>query len=1012
MTAVTAVSAVSVRGAMMVPVAAHSSLTMVGRDAELAEASAVLDDAVRSAETGTPHRVVLLSGDAGVGKTRLLRALRDHALERDWQVLAGHCLDFGDSALPYLPFSEVLGRIATQRPALVDEVAAQHPALERLRPGRRTRSAGESDDEHRRATDRGDTFGAVQAMLEAAAAEAPVLLVVEDLHWADQSTRDMLGYLFTRTFEQPVAIVASYRSDDLHRRHPLRRQVAEWSRLPQVARLPLAPLPETAVRALVRELQPRGLDARAVARIVERAEGNAFFVEELVASGHCADVPDDLADLLLVRLDGLGEAARHVVRVASVAGRRVSHDLLAGTADLSAGAFDDGVRQAVEMNVLEAGGDRYSFRHALLGEAVYDDLLPGERVRLHARYADALAGSPGLGTAAELALHARRANDLDRAATASVEAGDEAMEVGGPDEAADHFQQALELLEDPERGERIDIDRAKIVVKAADALTAGGDALRAAQLLGAQLSATARQPEGMPDAARARMLSRYADILMMTEIALDAVALSSEAVALSPPGESMLRAKILAAHARILVSYHPDRADEAEAFATEALALAERLAMPALTADIVTTLGGLRVKIADGDEQSRLREALVAAVDHAVAAGAVDAEVRGRWLLGRSYQDTGDWAPSVQWFESALGGVDRIGLVWAPYVIDSRWQLTWIRYALGDWDDVLSLVSVVDDQAGPDIPRGILEPARYAVLNARGVAPDEVRAGLARLRRLWRDEGGVAVFAAGVEIEVAALRGDAATALATYDEVIGVLAQIWHDHFGGRVRLVATTLDAVARAMPRATAAERRTLLDRADQLRADSDAVLAWHRERGSPWGPEGQMWEARVLAEHLRVRWLAGVPGPRDELVDAWSAALTRAVDFGHVPEEARIRAASAQIHRLLGDTARARDEAAAARALAERLGAPALVADLVGEGTTAPAAAPGATPAVTLTARELEILALVAEGRTNGEIGKQLFISTKTVSVHVSNILGKLGAAGRTEAAAIARRDGLLD
>lgn len=1012
----TAVSAVSVRGAMMVPVAAHSSLTMVGRDAELAEASAVLDDAVRAAETGAPHRVVLLSGDAGVGKTRLLRALRDHALDRDWQVLAGHCLDFGDSALPYLPFSEVLGRIAAQRPDLVDEVASRHPALERLRPGRRTRAAGDADvDDHRRGTDRADTFDAVQAVLEAAAAEAPVLLVVEDLHWADQSTRDMLGYLFTRTFEQPVAIVASYRSDDLHRRHPLRRQVAEWSRLPQVARLPLAPLPETAVRALVRELQPRGLDARAVNRIVERAEGNAFFVEELVASGHCADVPDDLADLLLVRLDLLGEAARHVVRVASVAGRRVSHDLLAGTADLSPSAFDDGIRQAVEMNVIEAGGDRYSFRHALLGEAVYDDLLPGERVRLHARYADALAGNPGLGAAAELALHARRANDLDRAAAASVEAGDEAMEVGGPDEAADHYQQALELLEDAARAERLGLDRAKVVVKAADALTAGGDALRAAQLLGAQLDATARQPDGVPDPARARMLSRYADILLMTEIALDAVALSAEAVALSPVGESMLRAKVLATHARILVSYHPDRADEAEAFATEALALAERLAMPALTADIVTTLGGLRVKIAEGDEQSRLREALVAAVDHAVAAGAIDAEVRGRWLLGRSYQDTGDWEPSVRWFESAIGGTDRTGLVWAPYVIDSRWQLTWIRYALGDWDDVLALVSVVDDQAGPDIPRGILEPARYAVLNARGTAPDQVRTGLARLRRLWRDEGGVAVFAAGVEIEVAAARNDAATALTTYDEVIDVLSQIWHDHFGGRVRLVASTLDAVARAMPRASAAERRAFLARADQLRADSDAVLAWHRERASPWGPEGQMWEARVHAEHLRVRWLAGVPGPRDELVDAWTVALERAVAFGHVPEEARIRAASAQIHRLLGDTARARDEAAAARALAERLGAPGLVADLVGDAPAAAATAAtpaGATPAVTLTARELEILALVAEGRTNGEIGKQLFITTKTVSVHVSNILGKLGAAGRTEAAAIARRDGLLD
>ena len=121
----------------MVPVAAHSSLTMVGRDTELAEAIAVLDDAVSAAEAGTSRRAVLLSGDAGVGKTRLLRSLRDHALDTGWQVLAGHCLDFGDSALPYLPFSEVLGRLDASHPELVEAVAAVHPALTRLQPGRR-----------------------------------------------------------------------------------------------------------------------------------------------------------------------------------------------------------------------------------------------------------------------------------------------------------------------------------------------------------------------------------------------------------------------------------------------------------------------------------------------------------------------------------------------------------------------------------------------------------------------------------------------------------------------------------------------------------------------------------------------------------------------------------------------------------------------------------------------------------------------------------------------------------
>ncbi|WP_181410701.1 helix-turn-helix transcriptional regulator [Nocardioides humi] len=1008
--------------------AAHSSLTMVGRDTELAEAIAVLDDAVSAAESGTQQRAVLLSGDAGVGKTRLLRALRDHALEAGWQVLAGHCLDFGDSALPYLPFSEVLGRLDAHHPDLVEAVAAVHPALTRLQPGRRTRVVGEdSSDDRSRGADRGDIFVAVHALLEAAATEAPVLLVVEDLHWADQSTREMLGFLFTRAFSRPVAIVASYRSDDLHRRHPLRRQVAEWTRLPQVSRLALGPLPAEAVRALVHELDPFGLDERSVTRIVDRAEGNAFFVEELVASGSCADgdVPGDLADLLLVRLDRLSDEARHVARVASVAGRRVTHDLLAATADVPVDRLDAGIRQAVEMNVLEVGGHLYSFRHALLGEAIYDDLLPGERVRLHARYVAALSTGAARGTSAELARHARRANDLDRAVTASIEAGHEAMAVGGPDEAADHYEQALELLEDPDRVARLDVDHAQLVSWAANALIVGGNAVRAGQLVAARL---AQLPPDGPDLDRCRLLHSHAVILSMTETELDPVEVSAEAVALAPEGESSLRAKVLATHARILDSYRPDLQDEAESLATEALAMAERLAMPELASDIQTTLSGLGVKTVEGTAQDALRRALESAVDSAVRAGAFQAELRGRWLLGRSYQDSADWEQAARWFRSAVDLGERAGLVWAPYSIESRWQLAWVAYALGQWDDVVALVEAVDGLGGPPIPLGIVEPARLAVRAARGA---DVLTRLQALRALWEDEGGIAVYSAGVEIDVHADRGDATAAIGVYDDVVEVLGRIWGESFGGQIRLAASTLAAIGRALPRASSAERRTLVARADRLLADGEAVLAAIRERSGPWGPEGRMWTDRLVAEHLRVHWLAGADradgaegsasaegaasadGPRrDELLAAWETALDSTAKVGNVPVLLRVRAAYSQILRLTGDTARARDEAGQARALADRLRAPGMVADLLAEsGASRGTTATGHTGGAALTARELEILALVAEGRSNGEIGKQLFISTKTVSVHVSNILGKLGASGRTEAAAIARRDDLL-
>ncbi len=175
--------------------------------------------------------------------------------------------------------------------------------------------------------------------------------------------------------------------------------------------------------------------------------------------------------------------------------------------------------------------------------------------------------------------------------------------------------------------------------------------------------------------------------------------------------------------------------------------------------------------------------------------------------------------------------------------------------------------------------------------------------------------------------------------------------------------------------------------------------------------WGVEGRAWALRLAAEHLRARWVGGVDAPeRDELIAAWAATVEAFAEFGSVPELARARTTYAGILRLLGDTTAAREQGDLAREAAHQLGAAVLLEELRASGS-APARARAERSPQRLTAREKEILTLVADGRSNGEIGKQLFISTKTVSVHVSNILGKLGAAGRTEAAAIARRDGLL-
>ena len=452
---------------------------LVGRDellAELISLSAV-DDAHGSG-------FVLLGGDAGVGKTRLLLALRDRAVAAGRLVVVGHSVDFGDSALPYLPFTEILGRLQDERPAVVASVSETFPAIERLLPRHRVRVAEGGDAAERASggddrSSRSDLFAGIHALFEEVAGVQPLLVVVEDAHWADQSSRELLSYLFARQLDAPVSLVVSYRSDDVHRRHPLRPTLAEWSRLPTLHRLQVGPLSEASVRTLVHALHPDPLSDEQMRAIISRADGNAFFVEELTGLeglSRGSALPVDLADLLLVRLDRLDERSRSVVGAASVAGRRVSHEL------------DLALRQAVDALILEprqAGGQAvYAFRHALLSEAVYDDLLPGERSRLHTAYVSALRDGMVPGTSAELAMHARAANDIETAIAASTEAGDEAMRVGAPEEAARHYQSALEML-----GPRAAVE-VGLVASAADALSDAGDAYRATKLVAAHLDGT------------------------------------------------------------------------------------------------------------------------------------------------------------------------------------------------------------------------------------------------------------------------------------------------------------------------------------------------------------------------------------------------------------------------------------------------------------------------------------------------------------------------------------------
>ncbi|MCY7342167.1 MAG: AAA family ATPase, partial [Pseudonocardia sp.] len=413
-------------------------IELVGRRHEVSALGAALDRAAAGRPTG-----VLLSGDAGVGKSRLVGEAAERATAAGFTVLVGRCLDSAAS-LPYLPFTEIVAQLAAVRPELLDA----HAELGRLLTGGRTTDRLAAED---RELGQLRVFDAMLSALDALGTSGPALIVVEDLQWADRSSRDLLVFLLSRLTAQRLVVLATYRTDDMHRRHPLRPVLSQLLRLPAVERVELAPLDAPRALELVRLLADGSLPEPMLRRVAQRSEGNAFFAEELV-SASSDGLPHGLAEVLMARVEALAPSTQQVLRIASVAGRRVRHDRLAAVSGLPNDELEQALRDAVTHHVLVAdtgeptGADAYVFRHALLREAVYRELLPGERSRLHAGYAQLLADDPGEpGAAAELAHHALAGHDLPRALGASVRAAREASDREAPAEMLLHTERAIGL---------------------------------------------------------------------------------------------------------------------------------------------------------------------------------------------------------------------------------------------------------------------------------------------------------------------------------------------------------------------------------------------------------------------------------------------------------------------------------------------------------------------------------------------------------------------------------------
>ncbi|EFF93224.1 LuxR-family transcriptional regulator [Streptomyces sp. e14] len=372
------------------------SPVFVGRQSELG----TLNDALARAAAGEPQ-ALLLGGEAGVGKTRLIEEFAAAATRRGAVVALGGCVEIGADGLPFAPFSTALRALRRALPGEFAAAAAgQEEELARLLPElggdqAAARGAGRHDEEGM-----ARLFELTARLLERIAAGHTVVLVLEDLHWADASTRHLLAYLLRTLRTGRLLVLASYRSDDIHRRHPLRPLLAELDRLRTIHRIELARFTRQEVARQIAGILAAEPDPAQIDQIFERSDGNAFFVEELACctGPDCPDLSDSLRDLLLVRVEALPETAQRVVRIAAEGGSTVEYRLLAAVSRLAEDDLIEALRAAVNANVLipAPSGDGYRFRHSLVREAVSDDLLPGERSRLDRRYAEALEADPTL----------------------------------------------------------------------------------------------------------------------------------------------------------------------------------------------------------------------------------------------------------------------------------------------------------------------------------------------------------------------------------------------------------------------------------------------------------------------------------------------------------------------------------------------------------------------------------------------------------------------------------------
>ncbi|HKO27548.1 MAG TPA: AAA family ATPase [Solirubrobacteraceae bacterium] len=968
------------------------SPVLVGRGTELSS----LIEGLESAAAGEPV-VVLVGGEAGVGKTRLVEEAAARARAAAARVLTGSCIEVGGEGLPLSPVVDVLRSLMRQMqddeldevlgPARI-ELARLLPELDPHTPASAASAGAEGNARVLELV-----FGVIQRL----AGDRPLMLVIEDLHWADRSTLDLVALLVRALRDARVLLVITFRSDELQRGHPLRSLVTGWERVRSVRRLELQRFTREEVASQLEAIRDERPTRAMLDLLYERSEGNAFLIEEILAALQAGagpeELPATLRDVLLARAEQLPAPTVRLLRIAAAAGRSVPDRLLARVADLDDAELDAALRDAVEHHllVIDDSGQGYRFRHALTRDAIYSDALPRERVRIHAAYAEALSADPALAgaegsAAAALALHFSAAHDLPRALPAYVEAGRMAAAYA-PAEALRHLEQALELWPSvPDASQRCGIDLVDTLRLAGSSAIAAGEPERALALFDEALDelGTTSDPERL-----ALVLEARSQALTFLARSGEARATLERAAALLPADPpTVARALVLASLARLGAVFSGDY-QTCEEVSEQALSAARAAGAREQEANAQIMLGVARCYL--GEHEAGIAS-LQAGRELAEAIGADATALRAHLNLSDSLELLGRHAEAAEVAERGLLLARRIGLarhIYGMFLVVNR-AVALIR--LGNWTEAERPIAEAIDDAGLGTVASLLLVVRAFIAVRAGryqSASDDLDAASRAPR--WGSEEDI-TFVALTRAELARAQGDIDRARKAVGEALDRDVQPGGE--GNRWPLIWLALRLEAEA-PSAAADRVAVLTESAAALPAST---------------PPARAYRALAAAEQARI---AG-----DTTAWAEAVEVCRREGDPYLIAYALLRRAGADV------AAGAREQAAVAleeaTRLAEGLGAAPLLEEVHGlarrarlkldSGGPTDEDVPGGADSLGLTAREREVLALLAAGRSNPQIAEALFISRKTASVHVSNIISKLNVSNRGEAAALAHRLGL--